>query len=69
MTAQEAALHAEQYRAARDELFKNDGHLDPRCNCSLYEELLEAALLVQQNRYEAAREKVLSAFGIIRGTV
>lgn len=39
--------------------------LDPRCNSGLYEALREAAHLIQQNRFDDARDKALSAFGII----
>lgn len=38
---------------------------DPRCSCSLYESLCDAAHLIQQNRFDDARDKALSAFGII----
>lgn len=43
--------------------------LDPRCNATLYEDLLQAAKLVQQNEYEKAREAALSAFGVVHGIV
>jgi hypothetical protein len=40
--------------------------LDPRCDASVYYALCEAARLVQQNRFDDARHKALSAFGMAR---
>lgn len=48
---------------------ESDRRLDPRCNYELYQALMAAAKLVQQNEYEKARETALEALGVVHGTV
>jgi hypothetical protein len=49
------------HRSAHDHNLHNE-KLDPRCDGSLYADLVEAARLIQCNQYEDARSLIKGAF-------